>query len=304
MTTTYPNLETIWPGWKIEKVIGKGLGGTVYKAVRRMNGIEMESAVKIMVTPEDQYNSPHLKLEEVPDLDIELYKSKADDGIAEISFLLKLKSCPHVVNIEDYALVKRDDDIQWNVFIRMELLRSLTDYLMDRQRLEEDQIIKLGLDLSELLLQFEKYKIIHRDIKLENLYISEDGRYKLGDFGIAIMKDEAETASEKGNKNYMAPEVFWERKYGNTTDIYSVGLIMYMLANGNKMPFFDTEYLMADNEEKEQAFYRRVHGERIPDTHNASKELNRIILKACSYESEKRYQNAEELYKDLKDIGT
>ena len=68
------------------------------------------------------------------------------------------------------------------------------------------------------------------------------------------------------------------------------------------MPFFDTEYLIADDEEKERAFYRRVHGEKIPDTRYASMELNRIILKACSYEPEKRYPDAEALYKDLKKI--
>ena len=54
MRTRYPELESIWPGWKIEELIGSGLGGNVYKAVRNMNGIIMESAVKIMVTPEDQ----------------------------------------------------------------------------------------------------------------------------------------------------------------------------------------------------------------------------------------------------------
>ena len=169
MDTAYPDLDTIWPGWKIEKLIGNGLGGSVYKAVRSVNGIVMESAVKTVIAPKTQYSFARPQVEGVQASDTELYKSKADDGITEISCLLKLKSCRHVVRIEDYALVKREDEIQWDVYIRMELLRSLTDYLLERQRLHEDEIIKLGSDLSEVLMQCERAGIIHRDIKLEKL---------------------------------------------------------------------------------------------------------------------------------------
>lgn len=300
MSTAYPDLEAIWPGWKIEAFLGRGLGGNVYRAARRMNGMVMESAVKIMARPEDQSPSAQ-QAGGVQDFDVDLYKDKANDGITEISCLLMLKGCDHVVDIEDFALVKREDAIEWDVYIRMELLRPLTDYLGERQRLTEDELIRLGLDLSDVLLHCERNNIVHRDFKVENLYITEGG-YKLGDFGIAIRMDETETAYKKGNKNYMAPEVFWERKYGRNTDIYSVGIILYMLANGNKMPFFDSDYFLADDEQKERAFSRRVHGEKIPDTRYASRELNGIILKALSYEPEKRYPDAEALIEALKSV--
>lgn len=299
MDTSYPNLETIWPGWEIEKLIGSGLGGNVYKAKRNIHGIIMESAVKIIVTPEDQDRSAP-KTGKTPEIDYELYKSKADDGINEISCLLQLKNSNHIVNIEDFALIKRNDAIKWNVFIRMELLRSLTDHLMDRKQMREDEVIKLGMDLSEAVMQCEKKHIIHRDIKVENLYITEDGSFKLGDFGIAIDADHTENASKKGNINYMSPEAFRERKYGKTTDIYSIGMILYMLSNANKMPFYDSDYFTAGAEEKEQAARRRIYGETIPDACNAFGGLNSIILKACSYDPEKRYPDAKALYNDLK----
>ena len=236
MSTAYPDLETIWPGWKIEALLGKGLGGNVYRAARRVNGIVMESAVKIMFRPEDRYDSEHPHAGDVQDYDVALYKSKADDGITEISCLLTLKDCDHVVDIEDFALVKRDDAIEWDVYIRMELLRSLIDYLGERQRLTEDELIKLGLDLADVLLHCERNNIVQRDFKVENLYITEGG-YKLGDFGIAIKLGETESAFKKGNRNYMAPEVFWERKYGRTTDIYSVGIILLCWPTGIKCRF-------------------------------------------------------------------
>ena len=301
MSTAYPDLETIWPGWKIEALLGKGLGGNVYRAARRVNGIVMKSAVKIMFRPEDRYDSEHPQAGDVQDYDVALYKSKADDGITVISCLLTLKDCDHVVDIEDFALVKRDDAIEWDVYIRMELLRSLIDYLGERQRLTEDELIKLGLDLADVLLHCERNNIVQRDFKVENLYITEGG-YKLGDFGIAIKLGETESAFKKGNRNYMAPEVFWERKYGRTTDIYSVGIILYMLANGNKMPFFDSDYFFADDAEKERAFNRRVHGEKIPDTSDASPELNDIILKTLNYAPEDRYPDAEALIEALKSL--
>jgi serine/threonine protein kinase len=262
----------------------------------------MESAVKIIAAPKAQSELSQLQFEGFQKTGIELYKIITDAGIDEISYLLKLKACSHVVDIEDFALVQRDDDIQWNVYIRMELLRSLTDYLMEQQSLKEDEIIKLGLDLSEALMQCEKNHIVHRDVKLENIFITEEGCFKIGDFGIAILLEAVDPEDKRGNKNYMAPEVFLERKYGKTTDIYSLGLLLYMLANGNKMPFIDTEYSKADNEEKAQAVYRRVHGEKIPDACYASPSLNRIILKTLSYGPEQRYPNAEALYVDLKKI--
>ena len=302
MDAIYPDLETIWPGWKIEKILGHGLGGTVYRAVRSVNGIVMKSAVKIIFSPEDQPVSTHVQFEGAQDWDMETYKSKAEDGLSEISYLLELRNCSHVVNIEDFSLVKRNDAIGWNVYIRMELLRSLMDYLSDRQRLTENEIIKLGLDFSDVLLQFEKNKIVYRDFKLENTYITEDGCFKLGDFGIAIRMDEAETVPLRGNQNYMAPEAFWKKETGKTTDIYSLGILMYMLANGNKLPFMDSEYLKGSREEQEQASHRRLHGEKIPDARYALQELNRIILKACNYDPEKRYPNAEAFYEDLKRV--
>lgn len=302
MDSAYLNLEPIWPGWKTGTLLGKGLSGSVYRATRSTNGIVMESAVKIIAAPKAQSELSQLQFEGFQKTGIELYKIITDAGIDEISYLLKLKACSHVVDIEDFALVQRDDDIQWNVYIRMELLRSLTDYLMEQQSLKEDEIIKLGLDLSEALMQCEKNHIVHRDVKLENIFITEDGCYKIGDFGIAILLEAADPEDKRGNKNYMAPEVFLERKYGKTTDIYSLGLLLYMLANGNKMPFIDTEYSKADNEEKAQAVYRRVHGEKIPDARYASQSLNRIILKTLSCGPEQRYPNAEALYVDLKKI--
>ena len=105
-----------------------------------MNGIVMESAVKIIAAPRAQSEIAKLQFEGIQKTGMELYKIFTDNAIDEISYLLKLKACSHVVDIEDFAIVQRDDDIRWNVYIRMELLRSLTDYLMERQRLEENVI--------------------------------------------------------------------------------------------------------------------------------------------------------------------
>ena len=300
MSASYPDLETIWPGWKIEAFLGMGLGGSVYRAVRSINGIVMKSAVKIMATPEDPYDAERMQIHGVQGFDLELYKGKAEDAMTEIKCLLMLKGCRHVVDIEDFALEKREDEIRWNVYLRMELLRSVVDVLAERQRLTENEIIRLGLDLSDVALQCEKNNLLHRDFKIENIYITEEGEYKLGDFGIAIRMDEVET--KKGNRNYMAPEVFWERRYGKTTDLYSLGMILYMLANGNKMPFFETDCFLADNEEKERAFTRRVHGEKIPEPRCASGELSHIILRMLSYEPESRYPDAKALMEALKSI--
>ena len=84
----------------------------------------------------------------------------------------------------------------------------------------------------------EKRGIIHRDIKPDNIFINDNGDYKLGDFGVARQLEKSSTfMSRRGNQAYMAPEVYKGEWYGEKADIYSLGLVLYRLLNNSRIPF-------------------------------------------------------------------
>ena len=151
----------------------------------------------------------------------------------EFSLMDKVKGNTNIVGYADHQVIEHTDDIGWDILIRMELLTPLGEYL-EKHTMSEIEVIRLGIDICRALEVCERYSIIHRDIKLDNIFISEGGDYKLGDFGIARTMDKAQQASTQvGTKQYAAPEVIQGRKYTSNVDTYSLGMLMYRLLNNN-----------------------------------------------------------------------
>ena len=101
--------------------------------------------------------------------------------------------------------------------------------------------VNLGLDLCSALCSLREAGLIHRNVKPSNVYLSSSGHYLLGDLGIAKI-DELKYCSMPENmlSSFSAPELF--SLLGTiepTTDIYSVGMILYRIYNGNHGPFED-----------------------------------------------------------------
>ena len=102
-------------------------------------------------------------------------------------------------------IIEHEDDIGWDILIRMELLTPLVD-LTSQSQMEENEVIKLGVDLCKALELCRMYDIIHRDIKPENIFIAANGDYKIGDFGVAKTIEKTKMGlSRKGTYMYMAP---------------------------------------------------------------------------------------------------
>lgn len=180
----------------------------------------------------------------------------------------------------------------------MELLTPLLK-AMDRVS-SEVQIIRFGMEMCNALEACQKRKVIHRDIKPQNIFVSDDGVFKLGDFGIA-RKAEKTTRATVGKDTYqfMAPEVKNELSYGPTVDMYSLGLVMYWLLNDRRCPFFPLPPAVPTHKEEQEALRRRFSGEKIPAPKNGTAELKQIVLKACAFDPKDRYQSAREMREDL-----
>lgn len=292
-----------WAEWKIVEKIGEGSFGKVYKAQRSERGKFFYSAIKVINIPGSQSELNSVRSEAGDDQSVrEYFRNLVEECIQEISTMEYFRGNSHIVSVEDFKVMEYLDDIGWEISIRMEYLTSFMDYCAEKQLTEKD-VIKLGLDLSKALGYCRKLNIIHRDIKPENIFVSRFGDFKLGDFGIARELERTMSSfSKKGTYSYMAPEMYKGEKYDSRVDIYSLGIVLYKLMNRNRLPFLNLEKQFITYRDKENALARRMSGELLKKPADAGEMFSGIILKACAYKPEDRYQTPEEFYNDLDDL--
>ena len=221
--------------------------------------------------------------------------------LQEYKVMKELQGQSNIVSCEDFKVVPHKDGIGGDIFLRMELLTPLRQILREKT-LSEEEIIKLGKDISRALILCERENITHRDIKPANIMVSRFGDYKLGDFGVSKVMDHATYATAMGTPEYQAPEVVHMEKYDHRADIYSLGITLYWLLNNRKMPFVRADEKLTPMI-KEQAINQRYQGEKLPAPKNGSEELKKIVLKACAYSPKDRYASAQEMYEVLESLG-
>ena len=302
--TDITNLSGIWPEWQLEKELGRGSFGVVYKAVRLDHNIRSYSAIKVITIPSDGSSIDSLRSEGLDMNATRTYlQGIVNDFVGEIQIMESFKGMQNIVSVEDYKVVERTDQIGWNIYIRMELLTPFNQFICDR-KLSEPEVIKLGCDICTALEICQKRNIIHRDIKPENIFVNDFGDFKLGDFGIARkMENVTGGLSQKGTFNYMAPEVAGNGHYDGRADIYSLGIVLYRLFNQNRLPFLDTQKQLLSPNERRAAVERRLRGEPLPAPCEASPEMAALILTACAYNPNKRFLNPTAMKRALLNAG-
>ncbi len=299
------DLQQFWPEWKIIRELGKGSYGTVYEAVRvdSKKAVENSAAIKIVSIPSDSSEVSSLRsggasLEEIA-RNLETVKEEFEN---EIDLMRNLRNGRGIVNIEDYESRKKEGELGWDIYIRMELLTPLINYL-NGKTLEEKEIIRFGCDICEALDRCSKQNILHRDVKPENIFVDRFNDFKLGDFGIARRLENMTSAlSRKGTPSYMAPEVSISGKYDARADIYSLGLVLYWLSNGNRLPFIDSKDQLADRDARDKALFARLNGKLLPAPCHASPEMADLILHACAFDPNERFSSAAEMKRALESV--
>ena len=294
-------IQEIWPGWKIESLIGSGGFGKVYKARKELLGQkETYSAIKVIRIPNDPAELSNMKSSRMDEKSIrEYYKASVEQLTNEIELMERMKSASHVVAIEDYDVVEESETIGWSIYIRMELLTNLNTFIKEKGMSTQD-VVKMGIDVLTGLEFCHREKLIHRDIKPDNIFVSEFGEYKIGDFGISReIENTSVTLSQKGTKAYMAPEIVRMEPYGHLVDIYALGLTLYEILNNGRLPFLPPYPEQYFSQDMVRAIARRISGkEELPEIQGIGR-LNDIIRKACAHNPEDRYQSAKDMKADL-----
>ena len=293
--TNIHQFEPLWGVWEIEEELGEGSYGKVYKAVRNEFGATYYAAIKHISIPINQTEIRNLYEEGLAADEgsaRRYYERMLANLLQEIRLMSALKGHTNIVAYEDHMTIEKRDMPGYDVFIRMELLKGLYEHARSTKFTVLD-VCNLGIDICTALEILQKKNIVHRDIKPANILYSDDGNYKLSDFGVArTLEHNATVMSKKGTYAYMAPEVYGGQPASFNSDVYSLGLVMHRLLNNNRAPFLPTDGSTVTYEQNEEALMRRMGGEAIPYPVNADQSMATLLAIACDFKPEYRFQDA------------
>ena len=290
--------EPLFGRWHVTRKIGAGSNGSVYEmeAESDANVEAQRSALKVITIPsggDDEVKG--LLFSGMNEEKIRSYYSDVAEKMLKEYDIVKKLGSSNAVTYEEAEVHPHKNDPGMDILFRMELLTPMLDYFSDHS-LDEGEVVRMGIDICKSLEACRQQGLIHRDIKPANILVSGDGVFKLGDFGIAKIIEETQTSlSRKGTYTYMAPEVFRGEAYGQTSDIYSLGMVLYQCLNDGRsilLPPFPEDFGADD---KENAFAKRVTGGSFPSPAHGSEELKSIVMKACAFNREDRWQTAAEM---------
>ena len=286
--------------WTIKRCIGSGSYGRVFEIERRdALGTVNTSALKIISLPqsEDDLRSTIETNNLTGDSVSSYYRSCADAITNEIKLMSELKAQSNIVSYEDHKIVPHKDGIGWDILIRMELLTPLNVHLQRTVQMPRGEVVRMGIHLCRALELCQRHNIIHRDVKSENIFISADGNYKLGDFGVArTVLASSGALTQVGSPSYMAPEMFQAGKtYNASVDTYALGLVLYRCLNEGRLPFYPPYPQPLTPEDRNMAEGKRLSGLELPRAVNATAALDAILRKACAPDPAGRFASPTEM---------
>ena len=220
--------------YEIKEKIGNGKCGVVKKGINKVTGEEV--AIKIM------------SKNDMSPFDLEQVKNEVE--------ILKIANHPNIIKLHSVF------ESVYYIYIIMEYCAGgdLFSYLEQRQfKLKEERAAQIIQQLSTAVYFLHEYGIIHRDLKPENILMtdtSDTAKIKLLDFGLGKMVGPNELCEEFfGTLSYVSPEVLQSKPYNKSVDLWSIGVITYLLVSG---------FLPFDDENSEKEIARQTINDPVP----------------------------------------
>ena len=201
------------------------------------------------------------------------------------------------LNHPNIATIYAVEEVNGERFLALEFLSGGT--LRDRVKespdgLPLDEILRLATPIARALAHSHRHGIIHRDVKSENVLLTEEGEAKLTDFGVAQVRDAALSsgaAATAGTAAYMSPEQAQGLETDHRSDIFSFGAMLYEMADG-KPPFWD--------EQETVILYDIVNTPAPPlERSDLPEEFTALLERLLEKEPDKRIQSMEEVVEAL-----
>src|ERR687883_866172 len=267
-------IDTLFDGrYKILRKLGAGGMANVYLAEDQELGRRV--AIKIL-------NERHANDEQF----VERFRREAKNAAG--------LSHPNIVSIYDRG------EAEGTYYIAMEFLdgRSLKELIISRGPTPMKIAIEYTRQILAAIGYAHRHGIIHRDIKPHNVLVDPEGRLKVTDFGIARSgaSQMTEVGSIIGTAQYLSPEQARGSPVDQTSDLYSVGVVLYELLTG-QVPFTgDTPLEIAM---KHLSEVPKPPSELRPEVPH---DLDLVVLRALAKDPAERYQTAEDMDADLKRV--
>ena len=260
---------------------------------------EEEFVFKCISVPESQTHIDGLKFSGAISSDEEAlsyYEKEAHAYHGELEVMRRLYGHSHIFAYSDWQILPKEDGIGFDIHLIAPYRRSLKDYL-ENTAMTQAKALKLAVDLVVALAELRQEGYIHCNLKPENIHLSHNDDFLLGDFGLLPADNlRFATVPQRALGKYSAPELFDVMQCPNDRmDIYSLGLLLYTIYNGGHDPFEDEQTTAKVANEK------RLSGHALPAPLFADYEIAEIILKACAANPADRYASPEAMLKDLED---
>ncbi len=287
------------------KLLGRGGSADVYEAKNRSSN-KRKYAIKVIGFKEHNMDSNRFIKSVQAQKDLSLLQENIIKTYDHVELWLSFDE--HDCLIE--ATMKAPKETVKNMikvqFIVMEKVAPVVEHVKGKNIKtipellsagNENEVLIFAYDIGRALMKAHQEKILHRDVKLENVFYSKKKkRYVLGDFGIAKKTKDGFAQTLAFTKGYAAPEVkISEERYDNTADIYSFGIMLYVLMNDLKFP--DSKMYAANTDMQYQSGYIVPRPE-----HGISDGFYKVIAKACMFDANQRYQSMDEMVVDIEEL--
>lgn len=248
--------------------LDKGSTCTVLKATNNKS----EYALKVIEASEDE--------------------SKYQHACAELEKMKLLANYNSIVSLVDNFVSVENK----TVYILTDYYKPVTIRRKEKDFETINGTLNLGIDILTSIINCRNKGIYHLDIQPKNIYFDRFGKAVLGDFGNAVFESELSILKPKrGTLAFMAPEVYHKGVYGQSSEIYSLGIVMYSLLNEALLPF-------TIENTPEVAIKMRLSGKKLPPPRNCNDDLWKCINKMCAYNVDERYATYEDALSVLEKI--
>jgi eukaryotic-like serine/threonine-protein kinase len=260
--------------FRLEEKVGSGGMSSVYRAFDPT--LERRVAIKLM----------HRDISTDPD-QLERFRREAR-AVARMNH-------PHVVTVIDAG---EDDGTPYIVFEYVEG-ETLKERIRRLGRLPVSEAVAYAIEIGRALESAHANRLVHRDVKPQNVLIDIDGRAKVTDFGIArSMEAQGLTATGRvlGTTDYVSPEQALGDEVTEASDIYSLGIVLYEMLTG-EVPFkADTQVAVAMQHVREP----------LPDVQRRRPEISAalaaVVERSTAKEISNRYDSVDEMVHDLEEV--
>ncbi|HJQ71501.1 MAG TPA: tetratricopeptide repeat protein [Blastocatellia bacterium] len=233
-----------------------------------------------------------------------------DDDLARKRLIREAKAAAKLDHPNIRAIYEVNDEGSTPFIVMQYVEGDILSTKIKQRSLEPLEVVEIGVQMAEALVEAHSRRIIHRDIKPLNVIVTARGQIKILDFGLAKLlpekesvETEADTLSQLTDKGqvvgtvgYMSPEQLKGEEVDSRTDIFSLGVLLYNCATG-KTAFTGSSTI--------QICLKVIQSEPPRPTElnpGLPAELERIIIKAMAKDSAARYQSAGEMLADLLDL--